>query len=287
MKKIRDLCAFILLLGALSFSAFAEEWVDTVEAYAPVLAQYAAAFTGAEDALMARESAEDAYWYAFFAQRDPGDIIGYSYLDLNRDGMPELVIGTVCDEAGMEDQLIFEVLTIKDDTPVTVIRGWERFRIQLTAGENGAPDAIGYYAEGSSGASNSIYEHGLVGVDMTQWEDAHTLEVNYDESNRAYWTLDEEQITETQAMNILEAWRKSVMRVSLLSFSTYENERVLGNVDTADDSYHFSASVSGDGPALNVLVWDTGKRNLSEAIRENILSVTVAYLSGGVIRQFE
>ena len=61
MKRIGFLCAFSLLLMAFSFPATAEGWNDAVAVYAPVLAQYEAAFTGDEDALISRESAEDAY----------------------------------------------------------------------------------------------------------------------------------------------------------------------------------------------------------------------------------
>lgn len=287
MKRIAFLCAFLLLSAALCVQASAVGWEDAVAAYGPVLAQYQAAFTGDENALMARESAEDAYRCALYAQRDPRDMIGYSFVDLNRDGIPELVLGTLADEDNAEDQLIFEILTLKDSAPVTVIRGWERFRVQLTANENGVPDAIGYYAEGSSGASNSVYEHGLAGKDMTQWEDAHTLEANYDESGQAIWTLDGAQIAEKQAEALLTAWQKPAMHVLLSSFSAHENERVLGKTDVADGSYYLSASVSRDGPTLNVIIQDTGKRNPSEALRENILSVTVAYADGGLIQQFE
>lgn len=270
-----------------SFPTAAENWDDAVAAYAPVLAQYEAAFTGDEDAMMTRESAEDAYRCALYAQRDPRDVIGYLYLDLNGDGVPELVIGTAADAGSIGDQLIFEILTLKDNEPVTMIRGWERFRVQLTLNENDVPDAYGYYAEGSSGASNSVYEHGIAGADMTRWEDVHTLEVNYDESNRAHWTLDGAQIKETQANAMLEAWQKLAMRVSLPSFSAHEYERVMGRSDAPDCVYRLSASVRKEGPVLNIIIRDTGRRNPPEEMRENILGVTVSLPDGDVIQQFE
>ena len=218
MKRIGCLCALSLLLMTFSFSATAEEWNDAVAVYEPVLAQYEAAFTGDEEALMVRESAESAYLYALYAQRDPQNVIGYSYMDLNRDGIPELVIGTIANEGGAEDQLIFEILTLKDHAPVTVIRGWERFWVQLTMNEKGDPDTYGYYAEGSSGAFNSVYEHGLAGADMTKWEEARTLEVNYNESGQADWTLNGGSISEGEAESLIASWRERVSLMPLMPF---------------------------------------------------------------------
>ena len=291
MKRIGFFCAFFLLLMVFSFPAAAEDWDDAAAAYAPVLAQYEAAFTGDEDALMACESAEDAYRFALYAQRDPRDVIGYSVMDLNRDDVPELVIGTVANEGNAEDQLIFEILTLKDDAPVTVIRGWERFRVQLTMNENGMPDAYGYYAEGSSGASNSVYEHGIAGADMTKWEEACTLEVNYDESLRAHWTLNGENISEGEAEALIASWQARVFWLSLTPFKEDSSRRDTGFTDaqTPDAVHGFCRSyrITPAGPTVDLVIADTGRRNAPEARHENVLSAVITVRETGQIQHFD
>ena len=291
MKRDELLCALTLLLMVFSFRATAEGWNDAVAAYSPVLAQYMAAFTRNEGDLMNRESAESAYLFAQYAQRDPREVIGYSFPDLNRDGVPELVIGTLADEEDAEDQLIFEILTLKDDVPVTVMRGWERFWVQLTRNENSLTSNYGYYAEGSSGAANSVYEYGLAGADMTQWEEVCTLEVNYDESLRSNWTLNGMSISENEAQARIESRRKHVFWLPLTPFMEDNSRRDTGFTDagTPDAAERFCRSyrITPAGPTVDLVIADTGRRNAPEVRHENVLSVEITVRETGQTQRFD
>lgn len=218
MKKISFLCALVLLFATYGLSAKAEGQPAAEEYYAPVLAQYEAVFTGDEEALTAHEAAEGAYHYALYMEADPKSVIGYTYIDLNRDAVPELLIGTV-GETDDSENMIFEILTLKDHVPVTLIRGWERFRVRMVY--DWKVDKYGYYAEGSSGASNSCWEYALAGdgQDGMDWEKCHTLESNYSEEiHHEYWTLDGNKVSEKNAKALIGQWQKGIFHPELRPF---------------------------------------------------------------------
>ncbi|MBQ8160286.1 MAG: SH3 domain-containing protein [Clostridia bacterium] len=280
MKRTGSMGALMLFVLLLCLPASADSWGSAAAVYAPVLSAYEAALTGDEHALLQRESASDAYRCAIYAGMDPYDAVGFAYFDLNLDGVPELVIGTT-DDTG--DQLIFEILTLTPGgDPVTLIRGWERFRVQLAI----SGERYGYYAEGSSGASNAIYERGTAGAD-TAWADAHTLEFLRDENGAVLWTLDGAQVSEQQAQDLLDTWQRQTVRISLPSFSDHENARIFGDRDDGGDGYRFTASPKPDGPNLRITVRDTGRENPPDALRERVLAVTVEGPQGDVLQSFE
>lgn len=76
---------------------------------------------------------------------------GFGFLDLNDDGVDELVIGWVQNECmNMEDGYIFAIYTIVDGEVTFAIEGWERCR--YVAGGDGY-----LYEHGSSSAFESSY----------------------------------------------------------------------------------------------------------------------------------
>ncbi|MBQ9299380.1 MAG: hypothetical protein IJ214_02600 [Clostridia bacterium] len=272
MKKV---CFAMLLVFGLICAAHAEDWNSRAALYEPVLDEWAAGLAAAPDASLSRESIEDArhaVWYS--TGRDPLEVIGYTYLDMDGDGSPELVIGSV--EGGQAlGTDIFEILTIADGKPVTVLRGWERFRVTLTYDYN--TNQYGYCAEGSSGASNTVYEYSQCG-----WKNAQVLESNYDfDKNKQVWTLDGAEIPESQAEALIGEWQKNRFDCSLPSFMEREERRErLGFSDAqtpgAEGAFCRSFRVTEDGPVLDVVITDTGRRNPAEARHENILRVTVS-----------
>ncbi len=66
--------------------------------------------------------------YVLIAQDegDPLERVGYTYFDLNADGIEELIIGEIAD--GDYKGIIYDLYTMQDRKPVHVVSGWDRNR---------------------------------------------------------------------------------------------------------------------------------------------------------------
>ena len=90
------------------------------------------------------------------------DAIGYTFLDVNQDGVAELIIGSIDEEKEGKyyGQNIYSAYTYKD-IPYLLIEGWSRNRCFLL--EDGT-----FYTEGSGGAMYRILENYVLDVNATQ-----------------------------------------------------------------------------------------------------------------------
>lgn len=206
MKQIISLILSVCVCLAAA-AALGESWDAAEAAYAAVLDQYAAGLGGDEAAREADESIQTCYMNCQIAGVDPLKGTGYIFQDLDGDGTMELMIG----EAGEDTQLdgcIFAILTLRDGQPVTVHRGWERYRVYPIFDRQA--ERFGYYAEGSSGAANSVFEYAFAGAGMAQWDEAHSLEANGDgDSDVMRWTLDGQEISEQEADALIARWQEA------------------------------------------------------------------------------
>ena len=206
MKRIISLLLSVCICCAAS-AACAESWDAAAAAYQSVLDQYAAGLSGDEAVQEADESIQTCYQYCLNGDLDPMKAIGYIFQDLDGDGIMELMIGEA-EGAALEGGCIFAILTLRDGQPVTVHRGWERYRVYPIFDRQ--TERFGYYAEGSSGATNSIYEYALAGVGMAQWDDAHSLEANAEwDEDQLHWTLDGQEISEQEADALIARWQEA------------------------------------------------------------------------------
>ena len=206
MKRFMTMILTVCICFA-AFAACAESWDGAAAAYKPVLDQYIAGLSGDEAIREADESIETCYMCCLNSGIDPLKGIGYIFQDLDGDGSMELMIGEAGDAAIM-DGCIFAILTLKDGQPVTVHRGWERYRVYPIFDRR--TERFGYYAEGSSGATNSVFEYALAGAGMTKWDEAHSLEANgsFDEDTMR-WTLDGQEISEQEAQALIDRWQEA------------------------------------------------------------------------------
>lgn len=120
--RIGALCVVCLwlLLGGL---ACAQDW----GAYAPLLRQW-------QRALKADDMEDDLVNPAcLYLYRNASRSVGCTLRDLNEDGTPELIIGEMA-SVNIMPGFIMDVYTLQGDTPVSVLRGWERNAYYLTAG---------------------------------------------------------------------------------------------------------------------------------------------------------
>lgn len=88
--------------------------------------------------------------------------IGYTFYDVNGDGVTELIIGAISEESDGKyyGQYIYSVYTHKD-TPHLLLEGWSRNRCFLL-------DDGTFYTEGSSGAMYSVFENYVLGPNDTE-----------------------------------------------------------------------------------------------------------------------
>ena len=102
------------------------------------------------------------------------EVIGYTYMDVNGDDIPELLIG---ENDGYEYDdtqyvsYIYSGYTIIDDKPVLFVEGWARNRYHWMGD--------GYFFNtGSGGASNTIFGKGHLapGGDSLEWDDFYFSE---------------------------------------------------------------------------------------------------------------
>ncbi len=207
--------ALILLTAAAPARAGEAAVPSPQMAYEAVLETYRKALGGDEAALEAREGAWLAWVCVDGGDTDPLRDVGYAFIDLNADGSPELVIGETGADSG---RLIFEILTLQNGEPVTAKLGWDRYRVSLIYDPLAA--RFGYYAEGSSGAANSVFECAWAGPDLTQWPDMLQIEFNGDfETGEETWTLGDAVITEEAAAAIIGAWQRLLLPLPLHPFA--------------------------------------------------------------------
>ena len=88
-------------------------------------------------------AAEEFY---YDLEKDNAEIVGYSFKDINNDGIFELLVGGTQSVEGLNQ--IFAAYTLVDNEPVLLFEGWSRSRYYLTEDNE-------FYYEGSSSAAES------------------------------------------------------------------------------------------------------------------------------------
>lgn len=81
---------------------------------------------------------------------NPLDKIGYTIIDINEDGLSELIIGRCKDESNQDGEpIIYDGFSYNAEEVIHLFEGWERNRWYLLKDNS-------FYNEGSGGAANSI-----------------------------------------------------------------------------------------------------------------------------------
>ena len=202
----------------LSVTEIPEVWTDRMdnEAYARVLDMYYAGLSGDESVTESDDFNFSAWMCAVYAETDPLYVIGYTCLDLDGDGNDELLIADATpDQSG--DGIIFDVWTAANGEPVLAQRGWERYRLYLTA--RNADGAYGFYREGSDSAFESIYEKGV----YTQDGPVTMNVLEYNEEYPELWRLDGVGVDENTANATIKLWSSEVIPFSLTPIAHWQN----------------------------------------------------------------
>ncbi len=141
---------------------------DFLTAYGSVIEKYRIArqvnIRGAGDA--------DQYgvseWMAYY------DHVGYALKDLDKNGIPELLISGTGSQYE-NTPILFEVYTLVNNTPVQILISWARIRYYLMTDNR-------IYHEGSGGAAHSIFEFFRVDGDHLQFVEGYSTANDSDSS---------------------------------------------------------------------------------------------------------
>lgn len=165
-------------------------------------------------------SAMAAYYY----EGNALDNVGYAFMDLDGDKVPELMIGAIANAA--QSPLVFEIWTVKDGQPVMLAQSGSRNRYYLQHSEEDGLWSIAY--EGENGAANHAvhYLHLAEGelaviqgviFDAMASEDAPwfmTYDLDWDVSNDV-------PIDEDTANAIMDAERSRYTAIGYIPYSMY------------------------------------------------------------------
>lgn len=201
----RIICLAVLAVLAVAGAA-AEGAGEMDPAYVPVMELYREGLSGNEEVILSGNA--DFNLSAWQGCMDSGvaptEALGYTLKDLDGDGAPELLIADATAEQMLEG-IVFDVWTVRDGKAVLLRRGWDRWRLYLT-GQN-SDGTWGFYQEGSSGATNSVYELGTFrgGEAVTE----HTLA--FEAENENPWLLDSAAIDEETAYTTIDDWSARVV----------------------------------------------------------------------------
>ena len=209
MKRLVWLMVLVWVAAA-AVPAFAGSAEEIDPAYRTILDLYTEGLSGNEEVIL---SDSDQFNYSAWqccidAGVNPAKSIGYALIDLDGDGVTELIIADATEEQALEG-IVFDIWTVRGGEAVNIRRGWERWRLYLTAQDG--EGRYGYYQEGSSGYTNESFELGAFrsGEAVTE----HTLE--FDSERAEQWQLDGAAVNEETAYDTIDTWNAGIIRVVL------------------------------------------------------------------------
>ena len=92
---------------------------------------------------------------AYYYEGNPLDNVGYTFMDLDADGLGELLIGAI--QNAENDPLVFEIWTLKNNEPVMLAQSGSHNRYYLQYAEEDELWSVAYEAE--NGAANRAVYH--------------------------------------------------------------------------------------------------------------------------------
>ena len=91
---------------------------------------------------------------AYYYEGKPLDNVGFTFMDLDGDGIWELIIGAILN--AQRDPLVFEIWTLKNDKPVMIAQSGSRNRYYLQYDEEDDLWSVAYEAENGA-ANRAVY----------------------------------------------------------------------------------------------------------------------------------
>ena len=91
---------------------------------------------------------------AYYYEGKPLDNVGFTFMDLDGDGIWELIIGAI--QNAEQDPLVFEIWTLKNDAPVMLAQSGSHNRYYLQYAEEDGLWSVAYEAENGA-ATRAVY----------------------------------------------------------------------------------------------------------------------------------
>lgn len=168
------------------------------------------------------------------------DTIGYTFLDVNHDGVEELIIGSIDEEKEGKyyGQNIYSAYTYKD-IPHLLIEGWSRNRCFLL--EDGT-----FYTEGSGGAMYRILENDVLDVNATQLsckdyyftkeKDESFEEIGFYHNTTGEWEASvSEELEEDVFWSKYDEYGSKTTTLEFVPFSMYQYAGEQRNIEITED----------------------------------------------------
>ena len=207
MKRITALLLNVMIC-CLAWMAGAEA-VRVPKAYEPILNLVRKGLDGDRDVLEQEELNPVIYMDSHYGNRN----VGWTLLDLDRNGTEELLIGRSAWQAEKDILWIFDIWTIKEEQAQLFARGWERNRMYLTQ-ESG--NSYGLYFEGADSAFESIFEHFLIRDGRLTGQET-LLAFTDMGTDTVSWTLNETEIDEDRAEEMIGKWKSAICQVDMMT----------------------------------------------------------------------
>lgn len=175
-----------------------------LEQYAPVLDRYARALQEQwNEGMLFQEGMCTLCSYCY--EGNPLENVGYALMDLNGDQVPELLVGATGGDAYVQD-VLFEVYTLQNDTPVQLLVSNERSGYRLC--DDG--DCYFLVNQASASAAQRQWLYFVVAGDQLTVAQGIVYDAEADSENPWFMTYDDDWDTSNDTA-IDEAAAKAIM----------------------------------------------------------------------------
>ena len=208
MRKLFALL-MVCLLGVLSPIARADgEAAAATPDYGAVLDAY---YRAVDEGWEAEELDEAGLNFMVQWLEDGRNQLGYALIDVDCDGVCELLIGQV-EEPG-QCGVVFDLYTWDGEAPVLVFQGWDRNVYQLRADGT-------FFNWGSGSAFESVQRIYCLDAQSLLFVEGVYFDARYDEENPWFFTLDDDwdasndtPLTEEEATAITDGYAQTLIPV--------------------------------------------------------------------------
>ena len=195
-----------------------------LEKYAPVLDRYSQALQEQwNEGMLFQEGMCTLSTYCY--EGNPLENVGYTLMDLDGDGIWELIIGAI--RNAEQDPLVFEIWALKNDEPVMLVQSGSHNRYYLQYAEEDNLWSVAYEAE--NGAAN----HAVYYLQLFEGEFSVTQGIIFDaaadEENPWFMTYDldwdvsnDTPIDEDTANAVMNAGRNTYAPQEYFPYSLYK-----------------------------------------------------------------